>query len=571
MEHRLRENDSFWGESASVVKINFNNRRGSILLFVLLSTAIMTLVISFVTGSWQSQLNFVLRDVAKLQAYWLALGWEEVALSDIKKKISRVANTSYEKFKVPFSREAAELEEFLNIVDLHRVVHWTYETEEVDMAWHLKTKVSFNYTKPESEFAVKWMLKKRVDLYPDAIRVYATKKMPLAGYRAVAVTQIHLWEKRYNFKFSLYKPVSVRALQPVAPKYVLFIAGTQRDVLKYGTFIVSNGMSRVAPIRQEYINMIMSQLPKAATLHDKLIVIRNLLAKIKPQVKEEEDMSLIFKAYLKSGRVRTNGELDVYLPFFDIDDIINYFVKDPRWDKPEVGYIGCHNRLHDRFMYWATRYEGKIFKYYYVLPPVYANLSGPIEKYMMPRHDLYTPWTTFKNYPVKHPDEFDPRNLITYLSPQNADVRVNGDIELRGSFNEPFQIDGFIYVKGDAVLDGYYSGKGVLCVDNAYIGDLKPADPSSAMVLVVRDGIRLIRDAGSIKASIYSKNSIRGRIRLNIYGNLVVQKLNRYDNKGKFYMPRIVFINYDSRFRREISWVVLYAKPTHRWIEFKAG
>jgi hypothetical protein len=98
------------------------------------------------------------------------------------------------------------------------------------------------------------------------------------------------------------------------------------------------------------------------------------------------------------AKIRTNGELQVYLPFFEVDDIINYFVDNRFAEMPEVGYVNCNNRLHDRFMGKYTRYEGMVQKYYFELRPYISSGQQKRE-----RHKQYTLFSTRRRYPQQNP------------------------------------------------------------------------------------------------------------------------------------------------------------------------
>ncbi len=367
----------------------------------------------------------------------------------------------------------------------------------------------------------------------------------LAGWDGILNINIDAKYKNLNFHNYFYSDISVKSILPVARKYAFFINSSNTYYLKKGTFIVSSGIGKIIDISQDYINYVFNNLPKRGTFKDKIKLVREILKKIRFKKPQDPSIDEIYNEYKKSGRIRCNGILHVYLPFFEVDDIITYLVEDPEWERPEVGFPGCNNRLHDRFMSWATRFEGNIIKHYFVLPPLYVNTY---DINAIPRADKYTAWSTFSKYVFKHPNEREPSMLKTYLANIDKFDRIYDNLKLSSTFN----VNGLIFVKNNLDISGYYTGKAVIVVgNNAFIGNLKPANLNSSLSLIILNKAFLKYSSCYIKANIYAKDSIKGKNRLNIYGNLIVDNLNRYDKKGNFYMPRKVFINYDKNFKQE--------------------
>jgi hypothetical protein len=118
---------------------------------------------------------------------------------------------------------------------------------------------------------------------------------------------------------------------------------------------------------------------------------------------------------------------------------------------------------------------------------------------------------------------------------------------------------GLIYVQGNVYISGRVSGQGMIVTDgNIFINDDVVHDSASTYLSLValKGMVRLPRELKSAKveAAIYAKNSVIGGEKLNIFGNLVVDTLNRQKGEdGPLIMPKKVVIDYDAALKSEVG------------------
>jgi hypothetical protein len=284
---------------------------------------------------------------------------------------------------------------------------------------------------------------------------------------------------------------------------------------------------------------------------DLIRIVKDFVTKTKFTKPREKQMDEIFKAYKVAGRVRVNGTLHVWLPFFDVDDIISYFVRNVYYEKPAVGYPGCNNRLHDRFMSWATKFEGDVRKHYYELAPYVIEHQKPVAKV-----EQYTRWSTFPNFVKEHPNQRMPdklRKLETYE--KYATNIINGSIVMIGTKESPVLLDGLTLIKGNLTIGGYFVGKGMLvATGNVFIrSNIKHGSPSTLLSIVSLKGKGILAKESSvvINAALCLRDSLVGGMSMKVIGNYVVRQLNRQKGElGDLLMPPYCRIKYDKKIRQ---------------------
>ncbi len=406
------------------------------------------------------------------------------------------------------------------------------------------------------------------DTVPERLNIYkvsdsGTSSRKLGGYVAtLRITSKGVFNNR-EYTTTVSKSIKVVNMSPLAEEYTLFIRGKNEEFLKYGKFVLSNwtvDMSEISNLVTQIEEMgqkAHAQIP-STSINDftsMLNFVKNFVIANRDSEIRREASNLLFNLdFRRWGRIRTNGTLQVFLPFFEVDDIINYFVENQYYSKPEVGYIGCYNRLHNTYLGKYTRFEGNIRKHYYRLAPYILSRHFPVE-----RNDKYTRFSTDSYYPQEKPDEFDPENFV--LTKVNDIERFihqesSRDLKLHGTRTNPIRINGLYNVKGNLNISGFVKGKGAFIVEGNLVleGNITYTDKSSLMLLLSLNSPILIPpmiENLTIDASIYSKESIRGGKQLKINGNLVVENLNRQQGAEArdTIMPRDVEIDYSKELR----------------------
>ncbi len=359
--------------------------------------------------------------------------------------------------------------------------------------------------------------------------------------------------------------VKMNNLTPPAPEYTFFIHGQKVEDIKEGQFILSNWdfQGTVGKV----VVPLMKKMSEELSLNFDEMEFNDLLQNVKGFVQSVDSYAILNKInqiimnLSPWGKVRCNGRLNVYLPFFEVDDIINYFVDEESLEFPEIGYIGFGNRLHDRFMGKYTRYEGKIYKYYYELKPYIFSKQRKTA-----RHALYTMFSTMKNYPLTHKNEVMPEyfeNIVTNAK-KYCTRKLSGEQKFFGTDAHPIFINGIIYTDGDIYVGGNYRGRGMLFTSKGDIHiteDLIPVESTIDMLgLIAPEGKLILHKLASktkINAAISVKNSILKGKAVEIRGNLISENLNRHGlDEGIFKlsaMPKKVMITYDSRLRNRAA------------------
>lgn len=434
---------------------------------------------------------------------------------------------------------------------------------KLDVSIYLK---NFNATKFNTQIATE-------DQLPDDLRRFMKSISSESGKATVAGDGVlGGWEAEmiirstgdyYGEKraIEVVKGIKVTDVTPIASEYTLFIHGSGEENLRSGKFVLSNWrfQSKLSKDLLGLVDFLLQKAAKAipnvpsADLNQMIAVVKNFVTSTNDSLQKKKANELIMTLH-PWGRIRTNGKLNVYLPFFEVDDVINYFVDNKYYQRPEVGYVGCYNRLHDRYMSKYTRYEGEVSKFYYELAPYVLQKQYPRAK-----SSKYTRFSTRPYYVEENPEERMPENLERVLEygRKYASVVYPQGQRFFGTKDKPIIVDGIVFVEGEAHLGGYVRGRGMLVVQGeAHIeNDVKKYDSDTIFSLVVpKHKVICKRPSLNFEGCIYSKDSIKSGKMITVTGNLVVENLKREKGGGAANeMPDIVNINYDPDIRNRMA------------------
>ncbi len=376
-------------------------------------------------------------------------------------------------------------------------------------------------------------------------------------------------------KIEITKDIKVSDLTPPAENYTLFIAGKQDEWLKEGEFKLRNWSlvrslndmieALIKTINDAVLNNFGKSAqslfwePKSVSMISfegdfkmkVLKVIQKLVMSTSDiKLKDFVDTTIQDLHPYLWGKIRTNGRLHVYLPFFAADDIINYFEDNSIFShqRPEIGYLFCNNQLHDPYLSKYTYYEGEIIKYFQKLKPYVLGITET----PYPSSDPYTINTKF-DFVSRYPEKLQPLQLerIAKFTKDYCHELVDGDLKLEGSYAKPISIWGIIYCKGNVYLGGRVAGMGMVVADgNIMVTDnIVHENAKVRLGLVSLKGSVVLPKGAStkIESAIYARESIQGGEAVSILGNLVVENLNRQKGEsGEVLMPKRVALNYDS-------------------------
>jgi len=382
-------------------------------------------------------------------------------------------------------------------------------------------------------------------------------------------------------RLEVVRDLKVSDLTPPAENYTLFVSGKKDEYLKEGEFRLRN-WSVVRDLR-EMIEKIVKAINDAviATLGNTyeqmfwepknpnmvsfegdikmktLKVIRKLVMSVSDiKLKDYVDSSIQNLHPYLWGKIRTNGRLHCYLPFFAADDIINYFEDNSIFShqRPEIGYLFCNNQLHDPYLSKYTYYEGEIIRYYQKLKPYVLGVTET----PYPSSDPYTINTKF-DFVSRYPNKLMPLQLdrIKSHAKEYCHEFHEGDLTIKGTYAQPATIMGIIYVQGNLILGGRVRGQGMIVTEgNIYLTDdvVKDSADSSLSLVAMNGNVQFNRGLtkAKLEAAVYAKESIKGGDQISILGNLAVENLNRQEGEnGKHLMPKRVYINYDSNLKSQ--------------------
>ncbi|OGK08095.1 MAG: hypothetical protein A2W80_00180 [Candidatus Riflebacteria bacterium GWC2_50_8] len=384
-------------------------------------------------------------------------------------------------------------------------------------------------------------------------------------------------------KLEVIRDLKVTDLTPPAENYTLFVASRKDEYLRHGEFrcrnwsVVRDLKGLIDDLAVKTKNAFQETLGNAASDFfwepnmasnvsfegeikvKTLKVIRKLVMSVSDlKIKDFVDLSIQKLHPYLWGKIRTNGRLHVYLPFFAADDIVNYFEDNSIFShqRPEIGYLFCNNQLHDPYLSKYTYYEGEIIRYYQKLKPYVLGITET----PYPSSDPYTINTKF-DFVSRNSDKLEPMQLdrIKKNAKDYCHEFIERDLTLQGTYSKPAAVMGLIYVQGNLMIGGRISGQAMIVTEGDIIitEDLVQDSAAAFLSLVSLNGsVKLARELKSakIESAIYAKESIVGGEQINIFGNLVVDSLNRQKGEeGALIMPKKVMINYDSKLKSEVG------------------
>ncbi len=384
-------------------------------------------------------------------------------------------------------------------------------------------------------------------------------------------------------KLEIYREFKVTDLTPPAENYTLFVQSRNDEYLRHGEFRCSN-WSAVRALEDLIDNLAKTtnsafketmgtaagdlfwepNMASSVSFEGEIKmrtfnVIRQLVMSTTDlKIKDFVDTTIQKLHPYLWGKIRTNGRLHVYLPFFAADDIINYFEDNSIFShqRPEIGFLFCSNQLHDPYLSKYTYYEGEIIKYYQKLKPYMLGITET----PYPSSDPYTINTKF-DFVSRNPDKLEPLQLARIKKDAKNYCHEFHEKELRleGTHSWPAIAMGLIYVQGNVRLSGRIKGKAMIVTEgDIYIdGTVEQDGKDSFLSLVALKGaVRFPRELRSAKveSAIYAQKSMIGGEKINVVGNLVVDTLNRQKGEdGELIMPRKLFIDYDSSLKSGVG------------------
>ncbi len=384
-------------------------------------------------------------------------------------------------------------------------------------------------------------------------------------------------------KIEVIRELKVTDLTPPAENYTLFVSNRKDEYLRHGEFrcrnwsvvrelkaLIDDLAKKTRDAFQETLgntagdffwepNMASNVGFEGDMKIRTLKVIRKLVMSVSDiKIKDFVDISIQKLHPYLWGKIRTNGRLHVYLPFFAADDIINYFEDNSIFShqRPEIGYLFCSNQLHDPYLSKYTYYEGEIIRYYQKLKPYVLGITET----PYPSSDPYTMNTKF-DFVSRHPDKLEPMQLdrIKKDAKDYCHEFIERDLTLQGTYSKPASVWGLVYVQGNVYIGGRISGQGMIVTDgDIFITENVVHDSAASFLSLVslKGTVRLAKGLNNakIESAIYAKESLLGGEEVNIFGNLVVDSLNRQKGEdGPLIMPKRVVINYDSNLKAEVG------------------
>ena len=384
-------------------------------------------------------------------------------------------------------------------------------------------------------------------------------------------------------KIEVIRELKVTDLTPPAENYTLFVSNRKDEYLRHGEFrcrnwsvvrelkaLIDDLAKKTRDAFQETLgntagdffwepNMASNVGFEGDMKIRTLKVIRKLVMSVSDiKIKDFVDISIQKLHPYLWGKIRTNGRLHVYLPFFAADDIINYFEDNSIFShqRPEIGYLFCSNQLHDPYLSKYTYYEGEIIRYYQKLKPYVLGITET----PYPSADPYTMNTKF-DFVSRHPDKLEPMQLdrIKKDAKDYCHEFIERDLTLQGTYSKPASVWGLVYVQGNVYIGGRISGQGMIVTDgDIFITENVVHDSAASFLSLVslKGTVRLAKGLNNakIESAIYAKESLLGGEEVNIFGNLVVDSLNRQKGEdGPLIMPKRVVINYDSNLKAEVG------------------
>jgi hypothetical protein len=554
-------------------------RKGSA-MFLLLTVVGVLYIFGMMLINYMTQERAITIKLGEnLQAYYLAEAAVEKAMVEIREVFNQKL----------LQKERSVNDQMLSLLDIDRTENFSLivriNDEELvkNGSAEVRVRVSDLKLTPFGTY---------IDEYeeiPAVLKVYQKENKDtysdkaLGGYEGLlrfeAVGKFKNAEKRIE----VIRELKVTDLTPPAENYTLFIQSRDDEYLRHGEFRCRNWsvvralkalideladktnhafketMGTAAGELFWQPNMASSVSFEGEIKRRTLTVIKNLVMNTTDiKIKDFVDASIQKLDPYLWGKVRTNGRLHVYLPFFAADDIINYFEDNSIFShqRPEIGFLFCTNQIHDPYLSKYTYYEGEIIKYYQKLKPYMLGITET----PYPSSDPYTINTKF-DFVARHPDKLEPLQLERII--KNAKNYCHEfhekDLRLEGTYSRPAFAMGLLYVQGDVYLGGRIKGQSMIVTEGDIIieENLLHDNADTFLSLVALKGkVRIVRglESAKVQAAIYAKNSLIGNEKVNIFGNLVVDKLNRQKGEdGPLIMPKKVIIEYDSALKSEVG------------------
>ncbi|MBI3893686.1 MAG: hypothetical protein HY303_19375 [Candidatus Wallbacteria bacterium] len=488
------------------------------------------------------------------------------------------------------SRDPMELnQELLDLLDIDRAREWA-RTFDFGNAVVKGSKIRvtaelFGIQKNEFSTYID-----RVEVVPQSLEQYREKAGDEEGGTA-APSPLGGWSGRLKLTsvaecdgtrsvIEVIKGIKVVDCTPPASDHTLFIHSSKTEYLKEGKFILSN--LTLPDVIQDLLfdlgnkinEMLRLQLSdtKAQSL-DNISKINDMLTNKLDEGKMSDALKLVYELAQHAndekikdtvdniilslnprdwGRVRTNGVLHVYLPFFAADDIINYFADTSIFghQRPEIGYLYNDNRLHDPYLSVYTHFEGYVYKNYRRLNPL---ILGPTKEPQVVPPQRYT-INTRMNYVKRYPEREAVKNLKRLIDhgQKYAHVVYKEKKKLFGTPQQPLDLSGITYATEDLTIAGPYQGRGLIVTDKNIIiaGDLTQMNSHDMLGLVSLQGqITLKQSHTKIQAGLYAFDCIVGSKSqsVDIVGNLACETLNREK------MPRYFTCRFDPDLKNHMT------------------
>jgi len=593
------------------------SRRGDT-LFVLFSVLVVLFILGMSVG-WvhRQQVGWVGQQGSRTQAYYLAMAGIEKSISLIRSQLEHPLVFH------PAGGSKAELqvnENALNLLDVNRARVWAriFDFKEGDIFPNGKVRVVAELLEvSKNEFST---FLGRVEKSPPSLEMYREKMddngnlipgaQPLGGWSGhLKLTSTGTINgppsmgtvKPFRSVVEVVKDVQVVDLSCPAQDHTLFIHGEGTESLKTGTFILSNltlpyqivelihyltlkinefqkipGVSDSKSAALENVNHITRRLTelvdeeRSGSGSEALRLIHEL-SQYLGEIRADEKISQTVDDIILSldprdwGRVRTNGSLHVYLPFFSPDDIINYF-SDAN-TPAHVGYHNCFNRLHDPYLSVYTYFEGgQIFKHYRRLDPIATSGSR------LPTVVLSQKYTvnTHNGYHQRYPELAAVPNLkrLEDHAPKYASRVFSRPVTLFGTKQNPIRLEGLWYSQDEVRIGGCFTGRGLIVTQKGIVltGNLVPTNPKDRglLALVALGGsIDVSPPYGQlvVEAGLYARDGLRGTKNngIKVFGNLSCENLNRekmpkyfecrFNPRLKNHMADIVHMNISTKMR----------------------
>lgn len=576
------------------------SRRGDT-LYILFSVLVVLFILGMSLGwVYRQQVTWVAQQGPRTRAYYLALAGIEKVIDQIKIQTEQpLVRTRKEGAK-----DGLEVDEgVLRLLDMDRAKVWTsvFDSKndgEVLPGGHVKV-VAELLEVSRNEFST---FIDRVEKIPPSLEVYREKRdeednpvlgaQPLGGWSGrLKLTSTGTVEGRRSV-LEVIKDVKVVDLSCPAPDHTLFIHGKKTEYIKEGSFLLSNltlpqqvldlihdltlkinEVLRIPEISESKaavlanVNQITKRLVEVADgeqegmASDALRLVYELTQHVgrtggDEKIKDTVDNIILSLNPRDWGRVRTNGVLQVYLPFFSPDDIINYFADSNIFgaQRPEVGYQNHFNRLHDPYLSVYTHYEGYIYKNYRRLNPV---VMGPSKVPQVVPPQRYT-INTRMNYVLRYPEREEVPNLkrLEKHAAKYAAVIFKQPVSIYGTKDNPILLEGLWYAREEVRIGGHYRGRGLIVsekgiVVTASLQHTTPKDRDLLALVALGGSIDVVPPSGLviIEAGLYAKEGLKGTKHngVKLLGNLSCENLNRQQ------MPRFFECRFDPRLKNHMA------------------